>query len=40
MGAYVPAGLYPLPSTLVMTVIPAQVAGVGENLRRVSESES
>src|SRR5258706_2181814 len=28
MGAYVPAGLYPLPSTLLMTVIPAQVAGV------------
>jgi histidinol dehydrogenase len=29
MGAYVPAGRYPLPSTLLMTVIPAQVAGVG-----------
>src|SRR6185295_8151357 len=28
MGAYVPAGLYPLPSTLLMTVVPAQVAGV------------
>ena len=28
MGAYVPAGRYPLPSTLLMTVIPAQVAGV------------
>jgi histidinol dehydrogenase len=28
MGAYIPAGRYPLPSTLVMTVIPAQVAGV------------
>jgi histidinol dehydrogenase len=28
MGAYIPAGLYPLPSTLLMTVIPAQVAGV------------
>jgi histidinol dehydrogenase len=28
MGAYVPAGRYPLPSTLMMTVIPAQVAGV------------
>jgi histidinol dehydrogenase len=29
MGAYIPAGRYPLPSTLLMTVIPAQVAGVG-----------
>jgi histidinol dehydrogenase len=28
MGAYIPAGRYPLPSTLLMTVIPAQVAGV------------
>ena len=28
MGAYVPAGRYPLPSTLLMTIIPAQVAGV------------
>ncbi len=28
MGAYVPAGRYPLPSTMLMTVIPAQVAGV------------
>jgi len=28
MGAYVPAGRYPLPSTLLMTVLPAQVAGV------------
>lgn len=28
MGAYVPAGRYPLPSTLLMCVIPAQVAGV------------
>jgi histidinol dehydrogenase len=26
--AYIPAGRYPLPSTLMMTVIPAQVAGV------------
>src|SRR5205085_2278786 len=25
---YIPAGRYPLPSTLLMTVIPAQVAGV------------
>jgi histidinol dehydrogenase len=29
MGAYIPAGRYPLPSTLLMTVIPAQVAAVG-----------
>ncbi|MCE9559347.1 MAG: histidinol dehydrogenase [Armatimonadetes bacterium] len=28
VGCYVPGGLYPLPSTLLMTVIPAQVAGV------------
>ncbi|HLH39748.1 MAG TPA: histidinol dehydrogenase [Bryobacteraceae bacterium] len=28
IGAYIPAGRYPLPSTLLMTVIPAQVAGV------------
>lgn len=30
VGAYVPGGVYPLPSTLLMTVIPAQVAGVEE----------
>jgi histidinol dehydrogenase len=28
-GVYVPAGRYPLLSTMLMTVIPAQVAGVG-----------
>ncbi|HVB88205.1 MAG TPA: histidinol dehydrogenase [Candidatus Dormibacteraeota bacterium] len=28
MAAYVPAGRYPLPSTVLMTIIPAQVAGV------------
>lgn len=28
VGAYIPAGRYPLPSTVLMTVIPAQVAGV------------
>jgi len=28
VGAYIPAGRYPLPSTLMMTAIPAQVAGV------------
>jgi len=27
-GCYVPSGRHPLPSTLLMTVIPAQVAGV------------
>jgi histidinol dehydrogenase len=30
VGCYVPGGRYPLPSTLLMTVIPAQVAGVAE----------
>ncbi len=30
VAAYIPAGRYPLPSTLMMTVIPAQVAGVLE----------
>jgi histidinol dehydrogenase len=29
VGCYVPSGRHPLPSTLLMTVIPAQVAGVG-----------
>ena len=28
VGAYIPAGRYPLPSTLIMTAVPAQVAGV------------
>ena len=28
IGAYIPAGRYPLPSTLLMTAVPAQVAGV------------
>ena len=28
VGCYVPGGRYPLPSTLVMTVVPARVAGV------------
>lgn len=28
VGCYIPSGRYPLPSTLLMTVIPAQVAGV------------
>ena len=30
VGFYVPGGRYPLPSTLLMTVIPAQVAGVSQ----------
>lgn len=30
VGCYVPGGRYPLPSTMLMTVIPAQVAGVGQ----------
>ena len=34
-GCYVPGGRYPLPSTLLMTAIPAQVAGV-EQIRVVS----
>ena len=29
-GCYVPAGRYPLPSSLLMTAIPARAAGVGE----------
>ncbi|MGA2439107.1 MAG: histidinol dehydrogenase, partial [Acidobacteriaceae bacterium] len=28
VGCYVPGGRYPLPSTLLMTVTPAQIAGV------------
>ena len=35
VGCYVPGGRYPLVSTLLMTVIPAQVAGV-KNVRVVS----
>jgi histidinol dehydrogenase len=35
VGCYVPGGRYPLPSTMLMTVIPAQVAGV-EQIRVVS----
>lgn len=30
VGCYVPGGLYPLPSSLLMTAIPARVAGVDE----------
>jgi histidinol dehydrogenase len=32
VGCYVPGGRYPLPSSLLMTAIPAHVAGVGEIL--------
>ena len=30
VGCYVPGGRYPLPSSVLMTAIPAAVAGVGE----------
>jgi histidinol dehydrogenase len=30
VGCYVPGGRHPLPSTLIMTTVPARVAGVGE----------
>lgn len=30
VGCYVPGGRYPLPSTVLMTVVPARVAGVSE----------
>jgi histidinol dehydrogenase len=30
IGCYVPGGRYPLPSTVLMTVIPAQIAGVSQ----------
>jgi histidinol dehydrogenase len=39
VGCYVPGGRYPLFSTLLMTVIPAQVAGV-KNIRVVSPRPS
>jgi histidinol dehydrogenase len=39
VGCYVPGGRYPLASTLLMTVIPAQVAGV-KNIRVVSPKPS
>lgn len=39
VGCYVPGGRYPLLSTLLMTVIPAQVAGV-KNIRAVSPKPS
>ena len=39
VGCYVPGGRYPLVSTLLMTVIPAQVSGV-KNIRVVSPKPS
>ncbi len=39
VGCYAPAGRYPLVSTVLMTVIPAQVAGV-EDIRVVSPNPS
>ena len=36
VGCYVPGGRFPLPSSLLMTAIPARVAGVREIDRRVS----
>jgi histidinol dehydrogenase len=39
VGCYVPGGRFPLVSTLLMTVIPAQVAGV-KNIRVMSPSPS
>jgi histidinol dehydrogenase len=30
VGCYVPGGLYPLPSSLLMTAVPARTAGVGQ----------
>ena len=39
VGCYAPGGRYPLVSTVLMTVIPAQVAGV-ENIRVVSPNPS
>ena len=36
VGCYVPGGLYPLPSSLLMTAIPARVAGVDGRHRRVA----
>jgi len=39
VGCYVPGGRYPLVSTLLMTVVPAQVAGV-KNIRVVSPKPS
>src|SRR5947207_2335726 len=39
VAAYIPGGRYPLPSTVMMTVVPAQVAGV-KNISIACPSES
>ncbi len=38
VGCYVPGGRYPLPSSLLMTAIPARVAGVTRRDRRLPAS--
>ena len=38
VGCYVPGGRYPLVSTLLMTVIPAQVAGVPKHPRGLAQT--
>jgi histidinol dehydrogenase len=38
VGCYVPGGRYPLPSTLLMTVIPAQVCWCGAHLCGIAAS--
>src|SRR3981081_1532246 len=38
VGCYVPGGRYPLPSTLLMTVTPAQAAGVGRIVGWLSQT--
>ena len=38
VGAYIPAGRYALPSTLIMTAVPAQATGVRNLLCRLPES--
>ena len=40
VGCYVPGGRYPLPSSLLMTAIPARVAGVREIDRRAVRGRS
>ncbi len=38
VAAYIPAGRYPLPSTLIMTAVPAHGRGREEHLRRLPQS--
>ncbi len=40
VGCYVPSGRHPLPSTLLMTAIPAQVAGVSAHRRRLAQARA